>query len=120
MHYVHQDGKVVFKQAIGGMADVSGRLLSRNGVSPDEIKLLIPHQANYRIIDSVARKLNLKPEQVMVNIQKYGNTTAATIPMAMSEAWEEGKLDPGDRIILSAFGAGFTWGSLLMTWTMEK
>jgi 3-oxoacyl-[acyl-carrier-protein] synthase-3 len=120
MHYVHQDGKVVFKQAISGMAEVSGRLLARNGISPDEIKLLIPHQANYRIIDSVARKLNLKPEQVMVNIQKYGNTTAATIPMAMSEAWQEGKLDPGDRVILSAFGAGFTWGSLLMTWTMEK
>ncbi len=120
MHYVHQDGKVVFKQAISGMAEVSGRLLARNGISPDKIKLLIPHQANYRIIDSVARKLNLKPEQVMVNIQKYGNTTAATIPMAMSEAWQEGKLDPGDRVILSAFGAGFTWGSLLMTWTMEK
>lgn len=120
MHYVHQDGRVVFKQAISGMADVSGRLLSRNGVSPAEIKLLIPHQANYRIIDSVARKLNLKPEQVMINIQKYGNTTAATIPMAMSEAWQEGKLDHGDRVVLSAFGAGFTWGSLLMTWTMNR
>ncbi len=118
MHYVHQDGRTVFKQAIGGMADVSSRLLERNGVPADKIKLLIPHQANYRIIDSVAKKLNLKPEQVMINIQKYGNTTAATIPMAMSEAWEEGMMAPGDPIILSAFGAGFTWGSLLLTWTM--
>jgi 3-oxoacyl-[acyl-carrier-protein] synthase-3 len=120
LHYVHQDGRVVFKQAISGMADVSGRLLERNGVSSEEIKLLIPHQANYRIIDSVAKKLNLSPEQVMVNIQKYGNTTAATIPMAMSEAWQEGKLESGDRVVLSAFGAGFTWGSLLLTWTMGR
>jgi 3-oxoacyl-[acyl-carrier-protein] synthase III len=120
MHYVHQDGRTVFKQAIGGMSDVSGRLLERNGVPMDAVKLLIPHQANLRIIDSVAKKLNLKPEQVMVNIQKYGNTTAATIPMAMSEAWAEGMMDPGDPIILSAFGAGFTWGSLLLTWTMAR
>lgn len=120
MHYVHQDGRVVFKQAISGMADVSGRLLERNGVSAETVKLLIPHQANYRIIDSVAKKLHLDPEQVMVNIQKYGNTTAATIPMAMSEAWQDGRLERGDRVILSAFGAGFTWGSLLLTWTMDR
>lgn len=120
MHYVYQDGRIVFKHAISGMADVSGRLLKKNGVAPEDVKLLIPHQANFRIIDSVAKKLGLRPDQVMINIQKYGNTTAATIPMAMSEAWQEGKLKKGDRVLMSAFGAGFTWGSLLLTWTMDR
>ncbi len=119
-HYVYQDGRVVFKHAVNAMADVAARLLDRNGVDPAALKLLIPHQANYRIIDAVARKLNLRPDQVMINIQRYGNTTAATIPMAMSEAYAAGRLSPGDPVVISAFGAGFTWGGILLTWQMAQ
>ncbi len=116
MHFLYQDGKTVFKHAVIGMADVSKNLLTKNGLEGDQIKLLIPHQANFRIIDSVAQKLNLKPEQVYLNIEKYGNTTAATIPLAMSEANQKNQLQKGDWVLLSAFGAGFTWGSILLKW----
>ncbi len=119
MHYVYQDGRNVFKKAINGMSEVSARLMEKHGLKGEDMGLLIPHQANLRIIDSVSKKLGLTPEQVMVNIEKYGNTTAGTIPIAMSEAWEDGRMKKGDRIILSAFGAGFTWGSLLLTWALE-
>ena len=118
-HCVRQDGRTVFKHAVHGMVDVSERLLERQGLSPSDVDLLIPHQANSRIIDSVSRRLGLSPEQVFVNIQKYGNTTAATIPLAMSEAYRERRLSKGQWTLLTAFGAGFTWGSLLMRWTLD-
>lgn len=120
MHYVYQEGRVVYKHAITGMSEVSARLMKRHGLRPADIRLLIPHQANVRIIEGVAKKLGLAPEQVLVNIENYGNTTAATIPIAMSEAFAENKMARGDWIVLSAFGAGFTWGSVLLRWAMES
>ena len=120
MHFVFQDGRTVFKQAVNRMADVSMAILDRNQLKGPDIGLLIPHQANYRIIDAVARKMQLQPRQVVVNIEKYGNTTAATIPLAMSEAHRKGRMDRGDWIVLSAFGAGFTWGSLLLRWALDR
>ncbi len=119
MHCVFQDGKTVFKNAVTGMAEVSAKLLERNNLRAESIKLLIPHQANIRIIDSVAKKLGLEPEQVIVNLQKYGNTTAGTIPLAMSEAYHKKMMTRGDRILVSAFGAGFAWGSLLLVWAVK-
>lgn len=116
MHFLYQDGKTVFKHAVIGMADVSRNLLKKNNLDGSQIKLLIPHQANYRIIDAVAQKLGLKSDQVYLNIEKYGNTTAATIPLAMSEANQKKQLRKGDWLVLSAFGAGFTWGSILLKW----
>lgn len=119
MHYVYQNGQKVFKRAVIGMADVSAEIIERNNLSDKDIAYLIPHQANLRIIDAAARRMGLGPEQVIININKYGNTTAATIPLAMSEAYGDNKLKKGDWIVTSAFGAGFTWGSLLFKWAME-
>jgi len=119
MHYVFQDGKTVFKYAVTGMTDVARQVIEKNGLTAEDVKLLVPHQANRRIIDAVSDRLGLTPEQVAINIHKYGNTTAATIPMAMNESYLEGKLKPGDRVVLAAFGAGFIWGSVLMRWAME-
>ena len=120
MHYVYQDGRSVFKHAVKEMADVATRIMTRNNLGSDDIRLFIPHQANYRIIDATAKKMGLAPEQVFINIARYGNTTAATIPMAMSEAYRAGRLGKGDWIILAAFGAGFTWGSMLLKWAMTQ
>ena len=120
MHYIFQDGKAVFKQAVTRMADVSASILKRNGLQGCDVKLLIPHQANQRIIDAVTARLKLNREQVVINIEKYGNTTAATIPLAMSEAYRSGRMDKGDRIVLSAFGAGYTWGSILLRWALPR
>ncbi|MFP4306240.1 MAG: beta-ketoacyl-ACP synthase III [Desulfococcaceae bacterium] len=118
-HFVYQDGRTVFKNAVNGMSDVSGKLLKRNGLSASDVGLLVPHQANIRIIESVARKLGLSESQVFVNIQNYGNTTAGTIPIALSEAYNEHRrISRGDWTLLTAFGAGFTWGSLLMRWSL--
>lgn len=119
MHYVYQNGKKVFKHAVSGMADVSAEIMERNNLADEDIACLIPHQANLRIIDAAARRMGLDPERVIININKYGNTTAATIPLAMSEAYRDNKLNKGDWIVMSAFGAGFTWGSLLFKWAME-
>ncbi|MDM8552146.1 beta-ketoacyl-ACP synthase III [Desulfobacterales bacterium HSG2] len=119
MHYIQQDGRTVFKHAVKGMADVSSRLMKKNNLTNKDIKFLIPHQANLRIIDAVAKKLDLAPEQVIINIQDYGNTTSATIPLAMSEAYQKRMMTPGDWIILTGFGAGFAWGSLLLKWTID-
>lgn len=116
MHYVYQDGKTVFKYAVKGMSSVSEEVLKRNGLSGKDLNYLIPHQANMRIIDAVAKKLDLTAQQVIINIEHYGNTTAATIPLAMSEAHQQQKFKKDDWVLLSAFGAGFTWGSLLMKW----
>ncbi|OGB69709.1 MAG: 3-oxoacyl-ACP synthase [Caldithrix sp. RBG_13_44_9] len=116
MHYIYQDGRTVFKFAVTGMADITEEIVKKNNISSDDIKLFIPHQANLRIIDAAAQRVKLAPEKVLINIEKYGNTTAATIPLGLSETYYEGKLNKGDIIILAAFGAGFTWGSMLIRW----
>lgn len=118
MHYLYQDGRAVFKFAVSGMADITEEIARKYNIPSEEIKLFIPHQANYRIIDATAKRLKLPDEKVMINIQKYGNTTAATIPLGLSEAYMEGKLEKGDILLLAAFGAGFTWGSMLIRWTI--
>ncbi|MGD9135092.1 MAG: beta-ketoacyl-ACP synthase III [Desulfobacterales bacterium] len=119
MHYVYQDGKTVFKHAVIGMADVSVKIVERNHLTGKDIKFFIPHQANYRIIDAAAKKMGFDTEQVVINIDKYGNTTAATIPLAMSETYRDNKLKKGDWVVMAAFGAGFTWGSVLLRWALD-
>ena len=116
MHYLYQDGKTVYKFAVKNMADVSKKILDNNNLNGTDIKLFIPHQANIRIIDAAAKRCGLKDEQVLININKYGNTTAGTIPIALDEAVETNRLDEGDLLLLSTFGAGFTWGSMLIRW----
>lgn len=113
-HFVYQEGRTVFKYAVTHMADVSVEVMKRNGITADTLAWLVPHQANLRIIDAVAREMNLSPEKVMINIQKYGNTTSATIPLCLHE-WES-RLHKGDNLILSSFGAGFTWGAIYLKW----
>jgi 3-oxoacyl-[acyl-carrier-protein] synthase-3 len=114
MHYIHQDGKTVFKYAVSRMADVAVELMERHRITPDDLAWLVPHQANLRIIDAVGRRMGLTPEKVMINIEKYGNTTSATIPLCLWE-WEQ-RLNKGDKLILAAFGGGFTWGALYLKW----
>ena len=113
-HYIYQEGQAVFKFAVKGMADVSAELLERNNLTGDDIAWLVPHQANLRIIDATANRIGLPKEKVMINIQKYGNTTAGTIPLCLWD-WES-KLKKGDKIVLAAFGGGFTWGATLVNW----
>ena len=120
MHYVYQDGKTVFKFAVKNMADVSKQILDNNKLIGSDIKLFIPHQANKRIIDAAAKRCGINDEQVLVNINKYGNTTAGTIPIALNEAVESGRLVEGDLLLLAAFGGGFTWGSMLIRWGNAK
>jgi len=115
-HYIKQDGKTVFKYAVRGMANVSQEILNNNNLTGDDIALFIPHQANKRIIDAAAEKCGISKEKVLINIDNYGNTTAGTIPIALSEAIDDGKIKQGDYILLSSFGAGFTWGSILIKW----
>jgi 3-oxoacyl-[acyl-carrier-protein] synthase-3 len=117
MHYVHQEGRAVFKRATAGMADVSLEIMERNDLEADDVAWLVPHQANLRIIDATARRMGLSNEKVMVNIDKYGNTTAATIPLCLYD-WKD-RLNHGDNIILSAFGGGFTWGATYLKWGMK-
>lgn len=119
-HYVFQDGQNVFKNAVVGMADVSVEIMKRNNLTSEDIAWLVPHQANMRIITATADRMNLDHSKVMINIQKYGNTTAATIPICLSEWYESGQLNKGDNVILSSFGAGFTWGSIYLKWNMNK
>ena len=116
MHYVFQDGKTVFKFAVKNMAEVSKEILDKNDLTGKDVKLFIPHQANKRIIDAAADRCGLQSEQVLVNINKYGNTTAGTIPIALDDAVEEKMLNKGDILLFSAFGGGFTWGSMLIKW----
>ena len=113
-HYIYQEGQTVFKFAVKGMADVSYELMQRNHLTADDVAWLVPHQANLRIIDATANRMGLSKEKVMINIQKYGNTTAATIPLCLWD-WES-QLKKGDNIILAAFGGGFTWGATLIKW----
>lgn len=116
-HYVYQEGQAVFKFAVKGMADVSYELMQRNNLTADDIAWLVPHQANLRIIDATANRMNLPKEKVMINIQKYGNTTAGTLPLCLWD-WET-KLKKGDNIILAAFGGGFTWGATWIKWAYD-
>jgi 3-oxoacyl-[acyl-carrier-protein] synthase-3 len=118
MHYLFQDGRNVFKFAVSGMADITEEIVTKHEIPPDKIKLFIPHQANLRIIDATAKRLKLPKDKVLINIDRYGNTTAATIPLGLSEAFEEGRLSKGDILIFAAFGAGFTWGSMLIRWAI--
>ncbi|MCS5663723.1 MAG: ketoacyl-ACP synthase III [Flavobacteriales bacterium] len=113
-HYIYQDGKTVFKFAVTNMADVSAEIMERNNLTGDDIAWLVPHQANKRIIDATARRMGVGTEKVMLNIQKYGNTTNGTIPLCLWE-WED-KLNKGDNLVLAAFGGGFTWGSIYLKW----
>ena len=113
-HYAYQEGQAVFKFAVKGMADISAELLERNGLTGNDISWLVPHQANLRIIDATANRMGLPKEKVMINIQKFGNTTAATIPLCLWE-WEN-QLKKGEKLVLAAFGGGFTWGATLVTW----
>lgn len=116
LHYIKQDGRTVFKKATEGMADVSLDIMKKNNLSSEDIDWLVPHQANLRIIDATARRMNLDPEKVMINIDKYGNTTAATIPLCLYE-WRN-RLNKGDKLILSAFGGGYTWGATYLKWAI--
>jgi len=117
-HYVFQDGKTVFKNAVFNMADVSEQISKRNNLTNDDIQWLAAHQANKRIIDATAKRINLKEEKVMMNIQKYGNTTSATLPLLLHDY--ESKLKKGDNIIFAAFGGGFTWGSIYFKWAYNS
>ena len=116
MHFVHQDGGAVFKYAVRKMAEVSEKILSRNGFTGTDVKAFIPHQANKRIITATAERLGMPIDRVIINIGEYGNTTAGTIPLAMQTAMDEGKLKKGDLVLLAAVGAGFTVGATLMRW----
>ena len=118
MHYLYQDGRNVFKFAVAGMAEISTEVLERNKYTSEDVNYFIPHQANYRIIDAAAKRMGLNESQVVVNINKYGNTTAATIPLGLSEIYHENKLVKGDLLVMAAFGAGFTWGSILLKWAV--
>lgn len=113
-HFIAQDGKTVFKSAVSEMANATEQIIIRNGLKPEEIKYLLPHQANKRIIDATAEKINLDKNKVLMNIENYGNTTAATIPLLMYDY--EKNLNAGDKLILAAFGAGLTWGAAYLTW----
>jgi 3-oxoacyl-[acyl-carrier-protein] synthase III len=117
-HYMYQDGKAVFKVAVSKMADVSVAMMEQNNIKPDDLAWFIPHQANLRIIDAVGRRMGISKEKVMINIEKYGNTTAATIPLCL---WDlEKSLKKDDKLILSTFGGGFTWGSIYLKWAYNS
>jgi 3-oxoacyl-[acyl-carrier-protein] synthase-3 len=116
-HFVYQEGQTVFKFAVSNMADVAVEMMNKHGIQSEDLAWLVPHQANMRIIDAVARRMGISRDQVMINIQKYGNTTAATIPLCLYDY--ESQLRKGDKIILAAFGAGFTWGAIYLKWAYD-
>lgn len=117
-HFVYQEGQAVFKFAVTNMADVSAEIMERNNLKSEDIRFLVPHQANKRIIDATARRMGVGEDKVMLNIEKYGNTTSGTIPLCLWE-WEK-QLKKGDNLILSAFGGGFTWGSIYLKWAYDS
>lgn len=117
-HYIYQEGQAVFKFAVKNMADVSAEIVKKNGLAPEDVAWLVPHQANLRIIDATARRMGIPKEKVMINIERYGNTTNATIPLCLWE-WEK-KLKKGDNVVLAAFGGGFTWGSIYLKWGYDS
>ncbi|MDR0733813.1 MAG: ketoacyl-ACP synthase III [Dysgonamonadaceae bacterium] len=114
LHFIHQDGKVVFKRAVTAMVNVCEEIMQRNNLSKDDVRWVVPHQANLRIIEAVARRLEIPIDKVMVNIDKYGNSSAATIPLCLWD-WEK-RMRKGDKVILTAFGAGYTWGAVYLKW----
>ncbi len=117
-HYVFQDGQPVFKSAVKNMAEVSGQIMEKNNLTGDDVQWLVPHQANKRIIDATAKRMGIGSEKVMLNIEKYGNTTAGTLPLCL---WDyENQLKKGDNLILAAFGGGFTWGSIFVKWAYDS
>ncbi|MEE8349705.1 MAG: beta-ketoacyl-ACP synthase III [Acidobacteriota bacterium] len=116
MHCVHQDGRNVFKFAVKRISEVSAKILERNGYTSEDIGLYVPHQANLRIIQASLKRLGLSTDQVAINIGQYANTTAATIPIGLAEAHKNGRIENGDLVLLASFGAGFTWGSVLLRW----
>ena len=116
-HYVQQDGKAVFKRAVAGMADAAAEIMERNGLTADDVDWLVPHQANLRIIDATRRRMGLAPDRVMLNIERYGNTTAGTLPLCLSDY--EARLRRGDDVVLAAFGGGFTWGATYLRWAYD-
>lgn len=116
MHYIHQEGPQVFKFAVTKMADAAADIMEKHNLTGDDIKWLVPHQANKRIIDATANRMSVGPEKVMVNIQKYGNTTAGTIPLCLFDYQDQ--IQKGDNLILAAFGGGFTWGSVYLKWSI--
>ncbi len=116
-HYIYQEGQAVFKAAVKGMADVSAEMMKKHNISSDDLAWLVPHQANLRIITATAHRMNLAPEKVMINIEKYGNTTDGTLPLLLWE-WEN-RLKKGDKLIFSTFGAGFTWGAVYLKWAYD-
>ena len=118
MHYIYQNGKAVFKVAVIGMADVSYEIMQKNNLKAEDVAYLVPHQANLRIINATAERMGLSADKVMINIDKYGNTTAATIPLCLTEYYRAGKIKKGDNLVLAAFGAGWTWGAMYLTWSM--
>ena len=120
LHYIYQDGKAVFKVAVVGMADVSEEIMKRNGLKGGDVAWLVPHQANLRIIDATADRMGIDRSKVMINIDRYGNTTAATIPLCLSEYWRDGRLKEGQNLVLASFGAGYTWGAALIRWSMKS
>ena len=115
-NFPNMDGPSVFKKAIVKMPEVVHEALTANGLTAADINMLIPHQANLRIAQFVQQKLQLRDDQVYNNIQKFGNTTAASVPIALCEAWEQGKIKEGDLVCLAAFGSGFTWAGALIRW----
>lgn len=116
-HYIFQEGQTVFKMAVSKMSDVSVDIMTRNNLTHEDVRYLVPHQANMRIIEATARRMGISKDQVMINIEKFGNTTAATIPLCL---WDyEKQLKKGDNIILASFGAGFTWGSVYLKWAYD-
>ena len=117
-HFVHQEGKTVFKYAVSNMADVSEKMLTRNNLTEEDIQWLVPHQANKRIIEATAKRVGVRPNKVMVNIHKYGNTTSATLPLLLADY--ENELKKGDNLIFAAFGGGFTWGAIYLKWAYNS
>jgi 3-oxoacyl-[acyl-carrier-protein] synthase-3 len=118
LHYVKQDGQAVFKFAVRKTEEIARRVLSKNGIDASEIDLFVSHQANRRIIEAAAERLGLGPEKVIINLEKYGNTTAGTIPLALADARAEGRLKKGDLVLLASVGAGFTVGAVLLRWSL--
>lgn len=118
LHFIHQEGAAVFKFAVTNMADISARIMERNNLKGEDIRWLVPHQANKRIIDATANRIGLTEDKVLMNIEKYGNTTGGTIPLLL---WDyEKQLKKGDKIIMAAFGGGFTWGAIYLVWAYDS
>jgi 3-oxoacyl-[acyl-carrier-protein] synthase-3 len=118
-HYLYQDGRTVFKAAVKEMANAACDVMRKNNLSSNDVAYLVPHQANLRIIDATAERIGITKDKVMINIDKYGNTTDATIPLCLTEYYRDGKIKKGDNLILAAFGAGFSWGAIYLTWNID-